>query len=241
MTLHRCECGYRSEKACNLNRHRFSCRVSVMITEKDNKIQILEQQIKQLTDMISKSHTDVDVHVLVSENMELKRQNIDLENKFVQYEDENKKKENKKQKQLSINIFPHGEEPSMVREDVLPVLIHPRDSVAEYIQLKYFERPHTRNIRLTNIRGNTLQMWKEDISTRELRWFHVDKKQTIAELTEKNLDELREEFHAERVTIWKEWYLGNKLNIDGYDKQEEWKYILKGVERVLMNNRVDDS
>ena len=68
----------------------------------------------------------------------------------------------------------------------------PSDSVSEYFQLKHFDQPQNRNIKMTNIRANTIQIYSDN------KFLYVDKKVTLANMAEKILDELRDVFNAEK-------------------------------------------
>ena len=63
---------------------------------------------------------------------------------------------------FNINIIPFGSEPSLTTDEVRPLLYRPFESVPKYIELKHFGKENTANIRISNKRGNTIQILEHD-------------------------------------------------------------------------------
>ena len=224
-----CICGYKSDKTCNFQRHRNKCRAYSVSIQKDSKIIKLQDENKYLKNMLASIQSDK-----ANESM---KENLILKDKILQLT-ETLANERKDRQKITI-IFPYGQEPPLDKTKVLPLLKQPSESISKYFQLKHFDRTNSRNLRLGNIRSNTIQLFQTDTLTGEIKWTHVDKRKTLSDIAESNIDELREEYNAEKVELWREWYYGNKLNEDGFDKQPEWKALLGKMERVLMNNRFE--
>lgn len=136
-----------------------------------------------------------------------------------------------------LNICPFGQEPAIQHEDVKPLLTLPAKSVPKYIQMKHFTSSDTKNVCLTNVRGNTIQVVEEDQDGTR-KWVQRDRNQTIYDMTESNLEELKEKHKALRVAVWKQWYEESGLSGNGYYKTDAWKEIQKQVELLLLNNRI---
>lgn len=218
--VHLCECGYSSPRASNVHRHRLTCRVSWLISNKNNTISLLQQQIRSLTDCLP------DQQQLILENVELKSRIAALESQCALSHAQRD----------TDNVCAFGDEEALDPKEVLPLLRSPHTSVAVYLQRKHFGRPEHRNIKLTNIRGNTIQRYQYDKISDSEKWVHIDKKTALTELTEVCLDELCDKYAAKNVKVWRDWYTKNKFDEDGFDKSEAWKALVKSVEHVLMNN-----
>ena len=102
--------------------------------------------------------------------------------------------------------------------------------------MKHFDSEGVGNVRIPNVRGNTIQVIEEDANGKR-KWVKKDKQRTIFDMTNLNLDELVEKYGAESTTLWKMWYENSGLSKEGYDKTKEWKELVKKVELVLLNNR----
>ena len=134
------------------------------------------------------------------------------------------------------NIFPFGKEPMVNHTDATRLLHKPSTSVSKYVELKHFRKPETANVRISNLRGNTIQVVEQDQTGRR-KWVTRDKKATISEITETNLDELVDIHKAGSVSRWNLWYEKNKLNEDNFDQTPEYKNIMKAVELTIINSR----
>ena len=140
---------------------------------------------------------------------------------------------------FNINIIPFGSEPSLTTDEVKPLLYRPFDSVPKYIELKHFGKENTANIRISNKRGNTIQILEHDSTKKRMRWVEKDKKEEINKLTDLNLDELKDRYSADKVGVWRQWYNESGLADNGYDKTQTWKNLVKQVENVLVTNRFE--
>ena len=136
----------------------------------------------------------------------------------------------------TINILPYGEEPVPERKDVLPLLYNPERSVARYIEMKHFSSRETANMRIPNKRARTMQLVEQSRDGTK-RWVDVDRKETIDKVTEENLIELTDVQDAEKVAVWRDWYMNRGLNAEGYDKTAAWRRLGMSVENLLLSQR----
>lgn len=196
MTIHYCECGYTSDKSSNLNRHRLLCRVSAKIGEKDAVIKRLQDQLRDLTDVSSVPLDDI-----VVENKKLR---IEVSKLSQRLADE----QAKIWTTTMTNIYAYGYEPLLDEASVAILLERPHTSIASYIRLKHFERPYTRNVRMSCTR-NTIQIMESDAYSGEFRWVHKEKCQVLEKLVHDALFDLMKRYNAETVPKWKEWYSHN--------------------------------
>ena len=122
------------------------------------------------------------------------------------------------------------------RKDVLPLLYNPERSVARYIEMKHFSSRETANMRIPNKRARTMQLVEQGRDGTK-RWVDVDRKQTIDKVTEENLIELTDVQDAEKVAVWKDWYVNRGLKGEGYDRTEAWRRLGTSVENLLLSQR----
>lgn len=188
------------------------------------------------------------IHKLSEENMLLKQRNIELENRvnelLTKIATEPKTVINYNNNYNNYNILniqdfnstslPNSEQVKRILGAVYS-LDSAAESVPKYIKLKHFSNENTRNIRIPNVRGKTIQVIESDANGKK-QWAHKDKKRMLEELTDTNLEELVDEYGATKVAKWREWYNGT-VNKDGYDKTQEWKDLVNRVERALLDNR----
>ena len=126
---------------------------------------------------------------------------------------------------------PEESRPSMA--EVKKLLMKPQDSVAGLVKLK---QTHCPNVRINNVRSKYLQV-VETAATGEQQWVHRERKATICELVEDNLDELVDVYRAEKVPAWRQWYASSGLTKEGYDKTDAYKTLIVKVEQVLLDMR----
>ena len=65
---------------------------------------------------------------------------------------------------------------------------------------------------------------------------HRDQKETVDELFEENLEVLRDEYDADSIKLWHDWFVKNRLGDDDARSTREWKDQLQKLELVLMND-----
>lgn len=221
---HQCPCGHMSFDGSNMKRHKKTCK-KLLEMHFEEKINQLEQIIKQKDIELENKNAEISrlhdkIHCYTQSALSSGTTNV--------YNNNN---------QYHINIIPYGDEPALDEEAVLTLLDRPDESVPKYIEMKHFARENTANIRILNKRGNTCQIVEEDLRSKRRRWVELDKKIVISDMTEANLDELRENYNAEKNVIWRTWYRNNGLHEDGYDKKEEFKKMVRAVENVIVTNR----
>ena len=135
-----------------------------------------------------------------------------------------------------MNIVPYGEEPAMEKSKVFKLLKQwiPSESIPNYVRLKHFTADSAKNVRMTNVRSNMLQVFKHENG--QTQWLHMDKKNMLNEIVLNGLDDLIE-FGATNIISWNSWYLRTGLNEHGYDKKPEWKTLMNKVEKIIINSR----
>jgi len=211
-----------------MSRHEKHCKFAECISGKDEIIQRLEIENRHLRSMYM--NTDVNLALQVAN---LQERVLTLTTELAS----ERKKSNKTIRKITnnvnnvtINIIPFGQEKRLDHNIVLPLLQTPSDSVPLYIKLKHMDNNF--NLKMNNARSKTIKLMKVDESG-AARWVSMDKKKTIADIAENNLDELREEYNAEDVQLWHDWYYSSKLDQFGFDNQPEWKRMLKKIENIL--------
>ena len=125
------------------------------------------------------------------------------------------------------------------RKDVLPLLYNPERSVARYIEMKHFSSRETANMRIPNKRARTMQLVEQGRDGTK-RWVDLDRKETIDKVTEENLIELTDMQDAEKVAVWRDWYVNGGLNGEGYDKTAAWRRLGTSVENLLLSQREEN-
>ena len=229
---HTCVCGKRI-RGDHLSAHQQKC---IKFTELEHRNVELEHSIAYLERC---------------NNLELERRNTELERRVNELERRNNELTNSLMAAPRIqnnilynvvNLCPFEATPLPNPDSVKRLLssVYSLESAAEsvpkYIKLKHFDNKNTCNIRMPNVRGKTIQVVESDQNGKK-RWCSKSKKEMLDKLTDKNLEELIDEFGAEKITKWKDWYTQEGLNENGYDKTSEWKELVGRVERVLMDER----
>ena len=202
-----CVCGYTSQKSCNLARHKKQCKISDIIIKKDEQINMMTNELHHMRSSMKNTILELTAELASERKNRVVHNNITI-------------------------IIPFGQEKRIQPQMVHALLQNPRDSVPMYIKLKHVD--NNCNVRINSKESNTLQIIKADEQTGICKWFCVDKNM-LADIAETNLDELREQFNAEDVKIWKKWYYENKLDQYGFEETEEWKYMMQRIEEILVN------
>ena len=111
------------------------------------------------------------------------------------------------------------------------------ETIPKYIRLKHFAADETRNIKLTNVRGSTVQLIETEKGgdDGERKWCHRDRKSVVASLTDSNMEELKEVFGADKCSAWLDWYEKNGLGSSRFHKQPGFIELVKLVDRMLMS------
>ena len=137
----------------------------------------------------------------------------------------------------NVNIYCFGDEPKPSSEDVRKLLDFPEDSVSEYMRLKHFAHQDTANMRSKNKRE--LEIYEEDMMEQQKRgrWMSRLKNDMLPCLTQQNLTELLEDYDAETVEVWRNWYESTDLDKNGYNNTEEFKKITAKIEEIINNNK----
>ena len=135
---------------------------------------------------------------------------------------------------VTINIVPYGQEEPLSSADVRSMLQHlpGSESISRYIEMKHFRRPENANIRITNKRGRIMQVVEEDGQKRR-RWVDKDRTEMLSAITEKSLEELLNEFDAEKYKRWNSWYESGGLDKEGFDKTDAFREIMKKVDNMI--------
>lgn len=234
--MKKCLCGYSTTFSSNWKRHAKTCNTrrihqdnifkmsetisnnEYTIKEQGKRIQHLEKLLDTNTIMLKdKEH---EIKLLLKALSTPRSINTNIMNNTI------------------VHVHAYRYEPSHCKPsvgDVRKLLREPWSSVPMFIKMKHFgTNPQTRNIRLSNIRGNTIQVAKSVDG--QVKWLHHDRKSFVDELFEENLETLRDDYDAHSIKQWHDWYTRNKLG--EYDAREtkEWKEQLNRVEIVIMNN-----
>ena len=166
---------------------------------------------------------------LLQENEQLRNEITELKARL----DECRNSRPNVQNNVTINIVPYGREEPLTNAQVRSILSSiPSESVPRYIEMKHFRRPESSNIRITNKRGRTLQIVEED-SNKRLRWVDKDRKTMLSAITDSSLEELIDQFDAEKYKIWNDWFETSGLKDEGYDKTDAFKEIMSKVENMI--------
>jgi hypothetical protein len=217
-----CLCGYISEDKSNFKRHQKSCKHTIkrkyddLLRVHDTTLEELNETKRELCSKQKELQEVIDtVKQLKKKTTTIKDCNICIVN----------------------NIYPHSREPAIISPTIIEQLLQsPTESVPNFIQLKHFVGPlSARNIQLPNIRGNTVKVVAE--TNTGLRWVHRDRKEFVDDLFERNLDELRTNYNAERVQAWKEWYRSTGLHGLHARETTTWKEQLCKLDLLLVNHQ----
>jgi len=106
----------------------------------------------------------------------------------------------------------------------------PKSSIHKFMHLKHFSSeapPQNNNVRLPNVRGNTVEVCRQGQSGPE--FMHEDKSQFVRSWVEENKEELREKAENMNHSGW----------IDCMSRfgDAEMRYCVTSAESVLKNNR----
>lgn len=134
-----------------------------------------------------------------------------------------------------VNIMPFAHTHTPATESVKRILgANAAESIPKYVKLKHFTDDTNRNIKLSNIRGNTVQVLESDGQGNKC-WVHRDRKELVEKLTDANLEELLDKHDALRFRAWRNWYLDARLGKTGYDKTPSFRNAVKSVDMLLMS------
>ena len=219
-----CVCGYNT--LSQMARHQRTCKKFAMQTLESTNAEYARQNKE-----------------LETENARLCAENDELQHKVAELSarlDESRNARPNMNNNVTINIVPYGHEARLTNEQVRQILSIPSESVPKYIEMKHFHRPETSNIRITNKRGRTLQVVEED-SNKRLRWVDKDRREMLAAITDASLDELIDQFDAEKYKSWNDWFETSGLKDEGYDKTEAFNEIMKKVENIITSQSPKNS
>ncbi len=110
------------------------------------------------------------------------------------------------------------------------------ESIPRYLIMKHFSVLENRNIRLSNIRGQTVQMVETDMEGNK-KWKHRDRNEMLKQLVETGMEELENQFGAKKYSVWCSWYTKEGLDSDGYDKKPGFRDLVKRVDHMLMSEQ----
>lgn len=254
MSPMQCVCGYTNESS-NLRRHQRTCKLL-----HHPFVKKLQQENESLQDEVSRLKCQLEA--LLSGNETLKEENADLqsENKSLQTQlnEQLRARLDETTRPLTTNntthnnnthntqnihnnvtiVLPYGQEPDLTKAQVNSILsCIPSESVPKYVEMKHFSRPETSNIRITNKRGNTMQVLQQTADQTEgkrvRRWVDRDRKEMVSDITERSLDELVDNYNAVKHKPWKMWYEASQLDKDGFDKTQAFRELVKKVDNLI--------
>lgn len=218
MNKYVCLCGYEG-RSDNISRHRKKC-IPLGIIER------LMNENKKMKD---------EMNLLRHENLKLLRdvpQTSNVTNTTV----------NNITNNIQVNniLCPSfGSEPAPKRTSVKRVLQETRqdcrNSVPEYIRLKYLSFNGKGNIRILDKNGNKIQVIGHDQNGQKT-WIDRDKNETIHNITEENVDELLETYIPKLPVdghYFNCWYKTFNMNDSS---SSEFKRVKEKVECLLMRN-----
>ena len=135
---------------------------------------------------------------------------------------------------VTINVVPYGQEEALSAADVRSILqqLPGSETIPRYIEMKHFRNPESSNIRITNKRGRIMQVVEED-GLKRRRWVDRDRTEMFSAITEKSLEELLNEFDAEKYKRWNQWYELSGLDNEGFDKTDAFREIMKKVDNMI--------
>ena len=245
-----CLCGVTTSYA-NIARHKKICKALPIIIKLNEKIENLEKTIQKKQNEILILHKEIEIKEAKSPDLFYKHNKIqekdfleilqEKDTRIINLQQDLLKEKNKIKTQINntynninINICPFGKEKLPEKSAVKPLFYFPSESVPNYIKLKHFNEIGAGNIRILNERGKFLQVVELDQTGRK-RWVKRDKSKTLSDITESNIDELVEVFGADKIALWKQWYIASGLNKNGFEKTSAWRNLLKNVELVILN------
>ena len=164
-----CLCGYEG-RVDHVNQHKLKCKAYPIIEKLESEKIQLETQCTilktQLTNPESTVALKIEIEKLRKDNNKLHESNeklhAEIYKKNAKIQKLMKEPKNVTNNFNILNICPFGQEPPIQHEDVKPLLTLPAKSVPKYIQMKHFTSSDTKNVCLTNVRGNTIQVVEED-------------------------------------------------------------------------------
>jgi hypothetical protein len=215
-----CPCGY--SIASNLARHKRTCKVIAW----HEKCVELERQVDGLmAENVCLKERQVENERLREENLELTvRLKEARAARPVQNVNNN----------VTINVVPYGQEEALSAAEVRGILqqLPGSETIPRYIEMKHFRNPESSNIRITNKRGRIMQVVEED-GLKRRRWVDRDRTEMLSAITEKSLEELLNEFDAEKYKRWNQWYELSGLDNEGFDKTDAFREIMKKVDNMI--------
>ena len=244
--MNECVCGYIG-RTDNLNRHKKRCKAFVAVSDIQFKLKekMYENKIlkKSMQDFIGENSD-----VLINKQKECEKVNLlllekdheiqRLRNKIETKDEEIQKllRIPKTQQVIQENIMPYNEMNTLDKCKVLKLLRQwiPNQSVINYLRMKHFSKETTKNIRMTNVRSNTIQVYKREFGL--LQWYHVDKKEALMTIIIDALDELIDT-GANTIANWNIWYTNSGLHTSGFEKTSSMKILMNKTEKLLMNSR----
>ena len=229
-----CQCGY-STSSKYMSRHRRTCK-ALPFAMKCEELTLQMEDLQRKFDAICDQRA---AHVLEIDALHAENQN--LTNRL----DELRRNMPTSTKSVTINntimnVTPFECTPLPDRANVKRMLAsvrtatHAAESIPKYLKMKHFTSDETRNLKLTNVRGTTVQIVECD-SQGNKTWRHKDRKQVTESLTERNIEELVDEFGAENFAAWRAWYSGSGLDTDSWDKSSGFRDVVKRVDHFLMS------
>ena len=224
-----CPCGFNRTVKFNVERHMLTCKTVKAATMDVDEAAVAELKQSLAAKDLLLNAANARADSLASENEELKQQVREL----------------KKRKSgsvtnitnnINVNILAYGSEPLPDAQDVRKILLPPETSVARYIALKHFRDPSTSNLRISNKKAKTIQVFEPDVNS-QLRWTEKDRKEMIEKMVDENLDELMETHGAAKLAQWRRWFESSGLEEPGYDKTDAYKRIERDVENMLLSQK----
>ena len=77
-----------------------------------------------------------------------------------------------------------------------------------------------------------MQVVEED-GLKRRRWVDRNRTEMLSAITEKSLEELLNEFDAEKYKRWNQWYELSGLDNEGFDKTDAFREIMKKVDNMI--------
>ena len=226
-----CPCGY--SIGSNLARHRRTCKVIAWY----EKCMHLQQEVERLTP--DNSRLLAENASVSTENEQIRAENMELSARLE--EARAARPVQNVNNNVTINILPYGQEQPPSTADVRSILQHlpGTDSISRYIEMKHFRNPESANIRITNKRGRIMQVVEEDGQKRR-RWVDRDRTEMLSAITEKSLEELLNDFDAEKYRRWNIWYESSGLDNEGFDKTDAFREIMKKVDNMITSQNASN-
>ena len=225
-----CPCGFKRTVKWNVERHMLVCKTVKAATMEVDEAAMAELKQSLAAKDLLLNAANARADSLASENEELKQENRELKKRKLSGSVTNITNN------INVSILAYGSEPLPDTQDVRKILLPPETSIARYIALKHFRDPSTSNLRISNKKSKTIQVFEPD-GNNHLRWTEKDRKEMIEKLVDENLDELTETHGAAKVEQWRRWYESSGLEEPGYDKTDAYKRIERDVEALIISSR----